>query len=174
MLSERNADELSMREIARRVGVSATAVYRHFPDKGSLLTALAKHGLALLADAQHRAWSDAGGGEEGFAATGQAYVRFAIHNPALFRLIFSHRPTPRQIDRPPRHMPEALSFLLANATLFAPPNVDARTYALQNWGLAHGLAMLALDEQIPADAFTIAAADGRLLTKRSPQEPTAG
>jgi AcrR family transcriptional regulator len=52
LLDVRAADALSLREVARAVGVSATAVYRHFPDKGALLDALAAEGLRKLADAQ--------------------------------------------------------------------------------------------------------------------------
>ena len=46
LLGEREADTLGLREVARAVGVSATAVYRHFPDKGALLSAMAREGLA--------------------------------------------------------------------------------------------------------------------------------
>ena len=49
LLQEREADSLSLREIARNVGVSATALYRHFPDRASLLAALANAGYAKLA-----------------------------------------------------------------------------------------------------------------------------
>ena len=82
--------EISLRQLARETGVSPTAVYRHFPDKKALLAALAEAGFARLAQAQQQASDEAGGGAEGFAATGRAYVRFALANPALFRLTFSH------------------------------------------------------------------------------------
>ncbi len=52
LIAEGPADVLSLRELARRVGVSATAVYRHFPDKGALMAALAAQGLMLLGAAQ--------------------------------------------------------------------------------------------------------------------------
>ena len=45
LLAARALDDLSLREVARAVGVSATAVYRHFPDKGALMAALAAEGL---------------------------------------------------------------------------------------------------------------------------------
>src|SRR6476469_1040818 len=78
LLESRDAEALSLREVARSVGVSATAVYRHFPDKNALLDALAAEGLGRLAAAQHKAADASGGGEAGFAATGAAYVRFAL------------------------------------------------------------------------------------------------
>jgi AcrR family transcriptional regulator len=89
LLAQRDADSLSLREVARAAGVSATSVYRHFPDKEALFTALAMEGLAQLGAAQKAAGQAAGGGKQAFAATGRAYVRFALANPALFRLIFA-------------------------------------------------------------------------------------
>jgi AcrR family transcriptional regulator len=153
LLGERDAEALSLREVARNVGVSATAVYRHFPDKEALMKALAEEGLARLAAAQHAAADAAGGGEEGFAATGRAYVRFALANPALFRLIFT---TPRLSpwSTPPGGESEAMAFLRANAAASVGRDGGAReamVRAVSAWALVHGLAMLMLDGQIPAD-----------------------
>ena len=78
--------ELGLRALARDVGVSATALYRHFPDKEALLDALADEGLRRLGARQAQAWLKAGGGRNGFKATGTTYVRFAHDEPALFRL----------------------------------------------------------------------------------------
>ena len=66
LLQTRKADDLALREVARDVGVSATAIYRHFPDKGALLSALAQEGLDRLAQAQRQATSAAGGATTGF------------------------------------------------------------------------------------------------------------
>jgi len=83
------AGDISLRALARSVGVSPTAVYRHFPDKRALLAALAAEGLNRLGEAQARAAKEAGGGAAGFSASGRTYVRFALAHPALFRLMFS-------------------------------------------------------------------------------------
>lgn len=167
LLAESDADHLSLRELARKVGVSATAVYRHFPDKHALLAALARQGLEQLAAAQHAASEAAGGGEEGFNATGLAYVDFAIGNPALFRLISAYPTSEPSMTRPADRMPEAMSFLLANAAEFAPPGTDRNTFALQSWALAHGMAMLILDGQVVADQDLVAAVvDGTALAGR--------
>ena len=82
-------DELSLREIARSVGVSATAVYRHFPDKAALLSALRQEADVMLAEAFRSAMAKVKPGHEAFDAMGRAYVRFALANPALFRLMMS-------------------------------------------------------------------------------------
>ena len=82
--------DVSLRELARTVGVSPAAVYRHFPNKDALLAELANEGLRILGTTQRAAYDAAGGGPSGFAETGRAYVRFALAHPALFRLIFAH------------------------------------------------------------------------------------
>ena len=145
-LESADADAVSLRELARKVGVSATAVYRHFPDKKALLAALAAEGIARLGTAQRIASEQAGGGGAGFAATGQAYVRFALDNPALFRLAFTHGD---HADGSMIANDEAWQLLRAYAESFA--GADARRLQLQAWAVAHGLAMLMLDGLIPAD-----------------------
>jgi AcrR family transcriptional regulator len=153
LLAERAADDLSLREVAREVGVSATAVYRHFPDKAALMSALAWEGLARLAAAQRAASEGAGGGAEGFAATGSAYVRFALANPALFRLIFSSPAPADLLQRRAKDSSDAIAFLKANAEAILSPGADPRAVqvtALRAWSLAHGLAMLMLEGQVPA------------------------
>lgn len=155
LIATRTVDDLSLREVARRVGVSATAVYRHFPDKAALMAALASAGLAKLGQAQHAAFEAAGGGMAGFNATGAAYVRFALDHTALFRLIFS---TPQHDPSSPPivQSDDAMRFLMANAAVLAPAGVEPRVYALRCWSIAHGLAMLLIDGQLDLDAATIA------------------
>jgi AcrR family transcriptional regulator len=154
LLETRAADDLSLREVARAVGVSATAVYRHFPDKGALMTALAAEGLARLASAQRAASEAAGGGVAGFSATGAAYVRFALANPALFRLIFANPVPIKPLPDGGEH--DAMTLLRANAAALAQgKGGDAQVIALRAWALAHGLAMLMLDGQAPADEALI-------------------
>jgi len=151
LLAQRDVDSLSLREVARGVGVSATAVYRHFPDKEALLTALALKGMADLGAAQTAASVSAGGGQAGFAATGRAYVCFALANPALFRLIFaSPALAPCRADG--TLMTEAGTLLRANAAISAAAGGgEASVRAVKAWALVHGLAMLMLDGQIPSD-----------------------
>jgi AcrR family transcriptional regulator len=154
LLTERDAEQLSLREVARGVGVSATAVYRHFPDKAALMAALAARGLDMLSQVQHAAYDAAGGGVAGFNATGAAYVRFALLHTALFRLIFANPPTGKMVelaDSPDN----AMRFLMENAAKLAPPGMEPRIFALQSWAIAHGLAMLIIDGQLHVDDKTI-------------------
>lgn len=154
LIEERAVEDFSLRELARRVGVSATAVYRHFPDKAALMSALAGEGLAKLAMAQGAASARAGGGRAGFSATGVAYVHFARENPGLFRMIFSH-PAPQQCDD--RMPDDATAMLRAGAAKVAKDGVDPAILALRAWSVVHGLAMLMLDRHISIDDATIAA-----------------
>jgi AcrR family transcriptional regulator len=141
-------EELSLRALAREVGVSATAVYRHFPDKKALLGALADTGLEQLGQYQLSAAKDSGP-ERAFGATGRAYVRWALANPALFRLIFSRvEPLGETV------FGQSLAArLLQEAARDASGGNEDRTRQLivQAWSLVHGLAMLMLDGQLPHD-----------------------
>ena len=153
-------EPVSLRALAREVGVSPTAVYRHFPDKRSLMAALAIEGLNRLGDEQAAAVEAAGGGAAGFSAAGRTYVRFALANPALFRLAFTqgnpqdfaHRTEDRARD------------LLDDMTreLAASPQAAERM-AMQAWAIAHGIAMLMLDGRFPSDDALI----DRLLDTKS-------
>lgn len=145
-LAGSDAEHLSLRELARTVGVSPTAVYRHFPDKKALLAALADAGVAWLGEAQRLASDAAGGGAAGFAATGRAYVRFALAHPALFRLAFAHG---GYAAAPTQSSDAASQMLRGYAELFG--GADAERLTLQAWAVAHGLAMLMLDGRLPPD-----------------------
>lgn len=154
LLEDRQGDDIGLREAARAVGVSATAVYRHFPDKAALLRALSAEGLARLAKAQRGAQEKAGGGQAGFVATGRAYVRFALDNPALFRLMFSNAPEHDLMAASQDKVPEAFRMLRENAAVLLPPGATAEAVnlaALGAWAKVHGLSVLILDGQVPRD-----------------------
>ncbi|MCU0732234.1 MAG: TetR/AcrR family transcriptional regulator [Hyphomonas sp.] len=154
------ADALSLREIARNAGVSATAVYRHFPDKAALLGALCLEGHARMAAAFRKAMAASTPGVEAFTAMGRAYVHFALAHPALFRMMMAQTGGPVMAP-PPTSGAEGSDGMqiLVNAIdgLFGsdtPPQVrEARR--LKAWSLVHGLAMLMLDGQVPAEPALI-------------------
>ena len=158
LLENRDADEIGLREVARHVGVSATAIYRHFPDKNALLRTLAHEGMERLADMQQKAATAVGGGPEGFRATGVAYVRFAVENPALFRLIFSYAPSVSLLDHELGEVGKAMRTLRENIAELMPPELpayDRKVAVLRAWSIVHGLAVLILDHQIEYDEDTI-------------------
>jgi AcrR family transcriptional regulator len=87
---ERGVQELSLRELARDVGVSHGAPRRHFPDRQALLDALAEAGFERLGR-ELRSAADAAGEdfEPRLQATAAAYVRFATRDAALLELMFA-------------------------------------------------------------------------------------
>lgn len=162
------AEALSLREIARNAGVSATAVYRHFPDKAALLGALCLEGHARMAAAFRKAMAASTPGVEAFSAMGRAYVHFALAHPALFRMMMAQTGGPVAAPPPSAGAGTDGMQMLVNAIdgLFGvdtPPAVrEARR--LKAWSLVHGLAMLMLDGQVPADpALVDAVVDARIL-----------
>jgi AcrR family transcriptional regulator len=94
-LSEEGAGQLSLRELARQVGVSHAAPRRHFADKQSLLDALAEDGFERLGRELREAMDAAGGAFDArLLAFAETYVRFATQHAALLDLMFAgkHRP----------------------------------------------------------------------------------
>ncbi|GAB3795091.1 hypothetical protein GCM10028798_03240 [Humibacter antri] len=90
VLREEGADHVTLRDLARRAGVSHAAPSRHFPDRNALLVALAATGYERLG---HRVIEAADSAAEGFdaqfRAVASAFVRFAIDNAALLDVMFS-------------------------------------------------------------------------------------
>ncbi len=150
-LEEQDIGEISLRQLAREVGVSPTAVYRHFPDKDALMAALAQAGIAQMAAWQKDAAQDAGA-SDAFAATGRAYVRWALANPSLFRLVFGQC---REVGQTVFGDNDAARMLRANAQVTAGDEAGAQRLMLQAWAVVHGLAMLILDGQLPNDEAMI-------------------
>lgn len=153
-LEEGDGAELGLRALARDVGVSATALYRHFPDKEALLDALADEGLRRLGALQAQAWLKAGGGRAGFLATGVAYVRFAHDEPAVFRLSFTRQMTERSKQNGDGGE-VAYNLLRAGVEQTMAHLDDPEVAALHAWSLVHGLAMLVLDRRIEWDEARI-------------------
>lgn len=88
-IAEHGENKLTLRDIARRVGVAPSAPYRHFADKDALLTAIAAECGERLGAAMDRASAEADEHEplDRFRRAGVAYVRFAVENPAHFRVL---------------------------------------------------------------------------------------
>jgi AcrR family transcriptional regulator len=124
---------LSVREAARRAGVSHNAPYRHFPDREALLAALAAEGFSDLGEAL-----DKRTGRE----LGEAYVRFALERPQRFRLMFGGQLALERHGEL-RAQAEAMSERLAKA--FAGLGSEANFAAAAAWSLIHGLAQLIVD-----------------------------
>lgn len=88
MLQEDKSWQFTLREVARRAGVSHTAPYRHFPDKAALLAELANVGFEKMREQLLAAIGNLPV-EEQLIAVAKAYIKFGISNPALYHLMFS-------------------------------------------------------------------------------------
>ncbi|MDX1368605.1 TetR/AcrR family transcriptional regulator [Pseudomonas sp.] len=140
LLDEGGVALISLREVARRAGVSHNAPYRHFADRDSLLAALAEDGFRELG---RRMDAETGG----LAALGQCYVYFALEQPGRFALMFG-----AGLDkaRYPQLQQAALALYqrLALAVHETAPAREPEVATLAAWSLVHGLAQLLLDRQL--------------------------
>lgn len=147
LAAQRGPDGVVLREAARRVGVSPSAAYRHFPNREGLLAVVGSQARQALAErmlaAMHlvRARDPAKRAREQFRACGREYVRFALDEPGLFAVAF--RPwTPGLYvpeDPSPYHVLSGSLDALARAGLLAVPRTGAEEYA---WVAVHGAAVL--------------------------------
>jgi AcrR family transcriptional regulator len=158
LLKDRAINDLSLREVARAVGVSATAVYRHFPDRQALLFAMCEQGARQLATSQSAARGKANGGQKGFEAAGRAYVLFALANPGLYRLMMSTKASTDHYDANGNSMGDAMQLLKECVADVIPPSASAlehKVMALHAWSLVHGISMLMLDGLVAPDGEVI-------------------
>ena len=141
---------ISLRDLARRAGVSHAAPAHHFGDKRGLLTAFAVEGYDLLDQALAQATASSGGD---FTEVGVAYMRFAIEHQAHFEVMFRpdllRRDDPKLLDASRR----SSAHLRAPATkgTAARRAGDAEAAMIGAWSLMHGLATLWLDGNIPSE-----------------------
>jgi len=138
---------LGLRDLARAVGVSPAAPYRHFDSRAALLEALAVTGYQRFTGLmQAMAGSDT---LDPMTAMGRIYVKFALDNPNLFRLMFS--PVLRRDNRPGLQMAAHAAYqTLRHVT--GQDLASGRVAALAAWARVHGLAVLLLDGQIAIEA----------------------
>ena len=147
-------DAVTLREIGARLGVSRTALYRHFADKQALFTAVATEGFRALREQLVAGWNEGGGGPASLQAMGVAYLRFAVANPSHYRVMFS-----RFLDREP-HDPELATEGFGAFQALVDSVVDLQRdgflrdddtllLARYIWSVVHGVAMLTIDGQLP-------------------------
>jgi AcrR family transcriptional regulator len=150
LVEESDVAALTLREVARRAGVTHAAPYHHFQNKAALLAILAEEGYRALYTEQLQAAAKAGTDAVArLQAIGLAYVRFAVHHPGHFRVMF--RSDPADWAKHPSLLEAVqLPLVLLNATadetrrtrkLAAQPT----ELVLSSWAMVHGLATLWVD-----------------------------
>src|SRR5262245_4395879 len=87
LIEEGGLDRFSMREVARKAGVSHQAPYHYFADREAILAGIAGEGFAKLGRSLMRAAENVGGPAAAVEAMGRAYVEFAIGHPAYFQVM---------------------------------------------------------------------------------------
>lgn len=150
-LEQSDTAELSLRAVARDVGVSANAAYRHFADKDALLSALATEGFRRFAARQTEAAVAHSDPVAARTASGRAYIRFAQDHPALFRLMFGHFLCASASEELQQTAMSAFQALIASSAREAgttPDDERALLTAVARWSLVHGLSHLILDGQL--------------------------
>ena len=162
IVEEKGAANVSLREAARRAGVSHSAPAHHFGDKEGMLAAFAERGFEILGDEMATAVQDAGGSAlDHLAGVGAAYVRFAVDRTPYFDVMFrSGIDTPSHEHLYARATSTLAVLIGAVDDLISEggyTEVDPRHLTVYFWSLAHGLASLAVDKSMPPgfDELTI-------------------
>jgi AcrR family transcriptional regulator len=149
-------EAVTLRGVAETLGVSRTALYRHFTDKNALLETVAREGFRMLREATVEAWERGGKGRAGFEAMGVAYVSFAVQNPEHYRVMFGGALTT------PARDPELAKEGAAAFQALVDALVDQQRAGLIRrddplrlaqfiWAIVHGIAMLAIDRMLRAE-----------------------
>ena len=156
MIAEGGTASVTMRAIGRRLGVSRAAAYRHFADRTALLIAVAAAGFDRLKSRLRTI--DAGtprSSVEQFRRMGEEYVRFALENPAHYRLMYGKEALTRE-DVPELQQAaiglfeQLVSVIQAHQRSGGIKRQDPRAQAYVAWAAVHGLASLWIEGQILA------------------------
>lgn len=167
MLEQEGPDGLSLRALARAVGVSSMAPYHHFADRTDLLAAVVTEGFERLQSRKQDVQAGQPNVRTALAAGGANYVRFILDNPNLYRLMRSPEFSDRQryaalhqaASAPAKTLLDLMARLLEEHALANPsPQEGAQLL----WALSHGVGTLALEGQIPAETAPDLAYQGSL------------
>jgi AcrR family transcriptional regulator len=158
VIGARGVEHLTLRGVGARLGVSRTALYRHYADKASLVAAVAAEGFRQLRSDLAAAWEQHGRGRAAFEAMGIAYVKFAVARPSYYRVMFGGLVDAERVR---------CDDLVENATSAFQVLVDAVVAQQRDglvraddpaelsryiWAVVHGVAMLGIDGQLRHEA----------------------
>ena len=156
LITEEGFGALSLREVARRAGVTHAAPYRHFADKEALLAAVAEEGFRAMTSRMKEEMAREPSPIDRLGACGVAYVLFAVENAAHFRVMFGPhftRPLTPTVLGEDADAYGLLVGVLAEAQRAGEVREgDTADLALACWSLVHGLASLLVDGQLDPEA----------------------
>jgi AcrR family transcriptional regulator len=163
VIQAKGVEALTLRGVGETLGVSRTALYRHFSDKQALLTAVAREGFRTLTAQLREAWLGGGRGQVGFEAMGEAYVSFAVAHPSHYRVMFgglleAGDSNPELGEQATNAFQVLVDALVEQQQAGLIRNDDPLLLARYIWAVVHGVAMLALDGQLThqqSDAETL-------------------
>lgn len=150
LIAEEGFSALTLREVARRAGVTHAAPYRHFADKEALFAAVAEEGFRSMAAEMRERMGKETEPAERLIACGVAYVLFAVRHPSHFRVMFGpHFPRPLQHEGLSTEGTNGFELLVQCLTEGQQAGVlrsgDTLSLALTSWSIVHGLASLLVD-----------------------------
>jgi AcrR family transcriptional regulator len=148
-VAEGGVASLSLREAARRAGVSSAAPYHHFASVDALVGALCEEGFAGLAEAMREGIARAGDDPRArMMEMGKGYVRYAVAHPAHFRMMFTMAP-PDDMMQAAGDGSSGFELMLGGIQSLQAaglaPGGSAAPLALMAWASVHGLASLLID-----------------------------
>ena len=157
IIEERGVEHVSVREAAKRAGVSPGAPFRHFRSKTALLTAVAEQAMDRLTEAAAKAQSrvDSADPLVAFEAIGQGFLQWAIANPTHFQIISSRTLIDFDASGSLRDQTEAFRRTMIDLLTQAQrqgrlaPNMDFDHLVLAARALVYGLARMAIDGHFP-------------------------
>jgi AcrR family transcriptional regulator len=144
---------LTLRTAGAKLGVSRSALYRHFADKQALLSAVGCEGFRMLRRVINDAWESHGHGTAGFNAMAHAYVQFAVAHPSHYRVMFGEFIESTTKDKDFTGEAKAAFQVLVDS-LVDQQNTglirrdDPVLMARFVWAVVHGISMLAIDGQL--------------------------
>jgi AcrR family transcriptional regulator len=146
-----DARAVTLREVARRAGVSHNAPYRHFEDKEALLATVATDGFHMLAAALRAARADVDDAEERFVRTGLAYLEFAQKHRGYLALM--HGPSVAKGRTAALQTAANDTFQIMKDVAYDARDVgvaEARRLGTVAWSFLYGLATLSSNRQVPS------------------------
>lgn len=156
LLGEKGFRNLTLRNVAREAGVTASAMYRHYESKEALLAGVAEDGFQKLIQAGERELKrNTGDPAKVYQGLSSAYVGFAMEHPEQLRIMFSNAIEDRSQHPELQHTSSKSFQQLVDSVRdcqeqgLIKGQHDTLLVALSLWSMLHGLSMLVVERQIP-------------------------